>query len=126
MTTQNIFETASKRKFRFPHNGSITVEDLFDLNKNQLNSVYRTLKSMVKSEEVTLLEVLTREDEELSVKIEIVESIFNTKVVVENMALKAKETHVKKQKIMEIIGKKQDASLENTPVEELQKMLDEL
>ena len=126
MTTQNIFETASKRKFRFPYNGSITVEDLFDLNKNQLNSVYRTLKSMVKSEEVTLLEVLTIEDEELSIKIEIVESIFNTKVVVENMALQSKEMHAKKQKIMEIIGKKQDQSLENTSVEELQKMLDEL
>lgn len=126
MTTQNIFEMASKGKFRFPYNGSITVEDLFDLNKNQLNSVYRTLKSMVKSEEVTLLEVPTREDEELSVKIEIVESIFNTKVVVENMALQAKETHAKKQKIMEIIGKKQDQTLEDTSVEELQKMLNEL
>ena len=126
MTTQSIFEIASKGKFRFPYNGSITVEDLFDLNKNQLNSVYRTLKSMVKSEEVTLLEVPTKEDEELSVKIEIVESIFNTKVVVENMALQAKETHAKKQKIMEIIGKKQDQTLEDTSVEELQKMLNEL
>ncbi|NOR85085.1 hypothetical protein GQ473_03130 [archaeon] len=126
MTTQSIFEIASKEKFRFPYNGSITVEDLFDLNKNQLNSVYRTLKSMVKSEEVTLLEVPTKEDEELSVKIEIVESIFNTKVVVENMALQAKETHAKKQKIMEIIGKKQDQTLEDTSVEELQKMLNEL
>ena len=42
------------------------------------------------------------------------------------MALQSKEMHAKKQKIMEIIGKKQDQSLENTSVEELQKMLDEL
>lgn len=126
MITKNIFEIASERKFRFPYNGSISVEDLFDLTKAQLNSIYQTLNSLVKSKETTLLDVTTSEDKDLSIKIEIVKYIFNKKVIMENIALQAQVTRAKKQQIMEIIGKKQDESLENTPVEELKQMLDDL
>ena len=123
---ENKFEISSEKKYRFPFRGLVTTEDLFDLNKSQLNSIYQTLNESVKSTEVTLLNIKTNEEEDLLTKIEIVKYIFNKKVEKENAVLQEKEIIAKKQKIMEIISKKQDASLENTPVEELQKMLNEL
>ena len=122
----NIFEEASRRKFRFPYNGSITVEDLFDLNKAQINKVYQTLSVQVKSKESTLLSVTTAEDKDILTKIEIVKYVFNEKVEKENRMLRDKETSIKKQRIMEVMSKKQDESLENTSMEDLQKMLDEI
>ena len=122
----NIFEEASRRKFRFPYNGSITVEDLFDLNKAQINKVYQTLSVQVKSKESTLLSVTTAEDKDILNKIEIVKYVFNEKVEKENRMLRDKETSIKKQRIMEVMSKKQDESLENTSMEDLQKMLDEI
>ncbi len=123
---ENKFETANEKKYRFPYRGSVTTEDLFDLNKSQLNSIYQTLNESVKTAEVTLLNTKTNEEEDLLTKIEIVKCIFNKKVERENAVLQEKEIITKKQKIMEIISKKQDQSLENTSVEELQKMLNEL
>lgn len=123
---ENIFEIASEKKYRFPYRGLVTTEDLFDLNKKQLNSIYQLLNESVKSTEVTLLNVKTGEEKDLLTKIEIVKYIFTKKVEEEKAILIEKETSIRKQKIMEIISKKQDQSLENTSVEELQKMLNEL
>lgn len=123
---ENIFEIANEKKYRFPFKGLVTTEDLFDLNKKQLNTVYQILNELVKTTEVTLLNTKTGEETDLLNKIEIVKYIFNKKVEEENIILLEKETKIKKQKILEIISKKQDQSLENTSVEELQKMLNEL
>jgi len=120
---ENKFETSNEKKYRFPYRGLVTTEDLFDLNKSQLNSIYQTLNESIKSTEVTLLDIKTNEEEDLLTKIEIVKYIFNKKVERENAVLQEKEIIAKKQKIMEIISKKQDQSLENISVEELQKML---
>lgn len=123
---ENMFEIASEKKYRFPFRGLVTTEDLYDLNKSQLNTIYQLLNETVKVKEVTLLNKETSEDKDLLNKIEIVKYIFNKKVEKENAILQEKEISAKKQKILEIISKKQDANLENTPVEELQKMLNEL
>ena len=122
----NIFETANEKKYRFPFKGSVMTEDLFDLNKKQLNSIYQILNESIKFTEVTLLNIKTGEENDLLNKIEIVKYIFNKKVEEEKIILLERETIIKKQKIMEIISKKQDQSLENTSIEELQKMLNEL
>ena len=123
---ENKFEIASEKKYRFPFRGLVTTEDLFDLNKSQLNSIYQLLNESVKTKEVTLLSTETNEEKDLLTKIEIVKYIFNKKVEKENAVLQEKEVAAKKQKIMEIISKKQDANLENTTVEDLQKMFNEL
>ena len=43
-TTMNMFEFATKMKFRYPFKGVINTEDLTDLSLNDLNVVYQTLK----------------------------------------------------------------------------------
>jgi len=123
----NIFEVAIRSKFRFNFKGLISVEDLFDLNVKELDSVFKTLNSQLKqAKEESLLDVKTQQDQELGMKIEIVKYIVKVKQEEENLRLQAKEQKVKKQKIMEILANKEDESYNNMSKEELTKMLAEL
>ena len=126
MTTNNVnmFEVAVKSKFRFLYKGIINTEDLFDLSLNDLNVVYQTLKKQQKqTQEESLLEIKSQEDQELDVKIQIVKHIFDEKVNEREMKLKEKEFKQHEQKIMAIIARKQDAELENMSIDELNKMI---
>ena len=126
-SVNNIFEVAVKEKFRFQFKGLISVEDLFDLNVRELDSIFKTLNSQLKQvKEESLLEVKTLQDQELDTKIEIVKYIVGIKLEAENVRLKAKEQKEKKQKIMEILSAKQDSNLQNMSEDELKKMLSEL
>jgi len=126
-TNTNIFEVAIREKFRFEFKGLISVEDLFDFNVRDLDSVFKTLNSQLKQvKEESLLEIKTKQDEELDIKIEIVKYIFELKKEAENQRLKAKEQKEKRQKIMEILANKEDESYNNMSKEELTKMLNEL
>ena len=126
-TNTNIFEVAIREKFRFEFKGLISVEDLFDLNVRDLDSVFKVLNSQLKQvNEESLLDVKTKQDEELDMKIEIVKYIVKVKQEENNLRLKAKEQKEKKQKIMEILATKQESNLQNMSEAELTKMLAEL
>lgn len=125
----SIFEFATRNKLRFPYKGSISVEDLWDLSQKQLNEVYKILKKELKliSEEESLIS-LGKDDPyiELNIKIEVVKHIFNVKKVEAQQREDAVIKAEKKQRILDILAKKQDDSLNNMSEEELIKMLDEL
>lgn len=123
----NIFETATKEKYRFPYKGLISVEDLWDLNVNQLDGIYKALNAEKKTtEEDSLLGQRSKEEQELLTKIEIVKYIFAAKQA-ETEARKQKAVNdEKKRRIMELIAKKQDEALEEQSIDELEKMLAEL
>lgn len=123
----NMFEKAVKGKYRFPYKGQITVEDLYDLPIGSLDTVFKTLNAEVKkTDEESLLQTKSAEDDILATKIEIVKYIFNEKLEEKKNQQEAAERKEKKQKIMQIIATKQDEALRNASVEDLQKMLDEL
>ena len=123
----NMFEKAVKGKYRFPYNGQIAVEDLYDLPLGSLDTVFKTLNAEVKkTNEESLLQTKSEEDDILATKIEIVKYIFNEKLEEKKNRQEAAERKEKKQKIMQIIATKQDEALQNASVEDLQKMLDEL
>ena len=63
---------------------------------------------------------------ELNIKVEIVKHIFNVKKVEAQQREDAVIKAEKKQRILDILAKKQDDSLNNMSEEELIKMLDEL
>lgn len=127
MENGKMFETALRNKFRFPFKGQISVEDLYDLSPENLDSIFKTLNSQVKKvKEESLLVTKTKEDETLSIMIDLVKYIVGVKLAEENARLKVKEQKEKKQKIMEILSAKQDADLQNKSVDELQAMLNEL
>ena len=127
MTTTNIFEYAVRNKVRFPFKGMISVEDLWDLSLTNLDSIYKTLNKEVKqSEEESLLATKTSVDTELEIQIAIVKHIVTVKLEEQEVREKAAAKKAQKQKIMSIIATKEDEELQNTSVEDLKKMLDEL
>lgn len=124
---EKMFEYATRNKVRFPFKGLISVEDLWDLSLTNLDSIYKTLNKQVKqSEEESLLNTRTSVDKELDVQIAIVKHIVAVKLAEQEAREKASAKKAQKQKIMAIIASKQDEALQNSSVEDLQKMLDEL
>lgn len=127
MNNKNIFKIAIERKFRYPYRGWISTEDLYDLNTNQLDSIFKELNSQIKkTNEESLLNKKSSEETDLDTMIEIVKTVFEEKVEEKRRLLQEKEISEKKQKIMAIINKKQDESLENMSKEELLKMLESM
>lgn len=127
MNNTNIFELATKNKFRFPYKGLISVEDLWDLNRTQLDSIYKALNKEVKQvQEESLMTTKSDEDAEVLAKIEIVKHIFNIKEQEAMAKLVAAENAEKKRRIMDILAQKQDQAMQNMSEDELRKMLEEL
>lgn len=127
MAVENIFEYATRNKIRFSFRGLISVEDLWDLSLTNLDSIYKELNKQSKqSEEESLLNIKTQEDELLNVQIEIVKHIVSVKLAEKEAREKASVKKAQKQKIMSIMAAKQDEALQNSSIDELQKMLDEL
>lgn len=117
---ENKFEIAIRNKYRFPYKGMITVEDLWDLSVTQLDGIFKTLNTQIKQEkEESLLTTKSASEAELDNKIAIIRYVVATKQAEAEKARKAKETKAETQKILEIIGRKQDAALENMSIEEL-------
>lgn len=127
MEAGKLFETATRNKMRFPFRGMISVEDLWDLSLTNLDSVFKTLNAEAKKpEEESLLETKSKENEELSNKIEIVKYIVNIKLEEKKTRENARKNAEMKQRLLEIKAKRQDAALENMSDEDLDKMLAEL
>ena len=127
MEKNEMFLEATRRKMRFPFRGLISVEDLWDLTVEQLDTVFKTLNGKVKqSKEESLLEKRTSADRELDLQIEIVKYIVSVKITEQEKQKKAKENKEQRQKILSILAEKQDAALQDKSVDELQKMLEDL
>lgn len=127
MTVENIFEYATRNKMRFPYKGSVSVEDLWDLSVTELDKVFKTLNSQRKqSQEESLLNTKSKEDEIVDIQIAIVKHIVAVKLVEKEAREKAAENKAKKQKIMAIMAARDEKALENASDEDLQKMLAEL
>lgn len=124
---EKMFEFALKNKVRFPYKGMISVEDLYDLSVRELDSVFKTLNAQVKkSQEESLLATKTKEDETLSVQIEIVKYIFNTKLAEAEAAKQSRELKEKKQMLLGLIAEKENEELKSKSADELKAMLESL
>lgn len=124
---ENIFEFAAKNKLRFKYNGWIATEDLYDLDVTQLDEIYKNLKQEEKSyESESLLNKETTKPLVLSVRIDIVKHIVEEKLKREEELRKAAENRAQKNRILEIINRKQDETLQNKSIEELTEMLESL
>ena len=122
-----MFEKAAKMKLRFNYRGVCTVEDLWDLPVRELDSIYKTLNADLKDQEgESLLETKNKEQTSLTLKIDIVKHIVNTKLEEakekEDRLLKAQ----KKEKILNIIAEKQDEALKDMSVEDLSSLVNSL
>lgn len=125
--TNNLFEMATRNKFRFPFKGTISVEDLWDLSVQNLDTVFKALNAEVKqAKEESLLAVKSDKDIILDAKIAIVKHIVSVK---QNEAVQRQNEAAmreQKRKLQELIATKQDAELQGKSIEELQAMLSAL
>lgn len=127
MSEVNLFEVATRENYLFPFKGMINVIDLWNLSLTNLDSVFKTLNAEVKkSEEESLLNAKTKEDEELTNKIEIIKYIVNKKLAEKEARENEKKNKEKRQRILEIKAKRQDEALENMSDEDLDKLLVDL
>lgn len=122
-----MFEKAARMKLRFPYRGMISAEDLWDLAVTDLDMIYKALhRNLRASQEESLLDVKTDEDETLVLQLGILKHIVTVKLQEAEVRKLAKEKREKKQRLMEIMAQKQDADLQGKSLEELQKMMEEL
>lgn len=127
MTINELFIMATRQKFRFPYKGVATVEDLWDLNVRELDTIFKALNSQKKqNDEESLLSTKSKEDTIFEAKIEIVKYIVATKLAEAERKQFLAEQREKKNRIAEILADKQDEELRGKSVDELKKMLGEM
>jgi hypothetical protein len=127
MTNQNIFEKAVRLKLRFAHKGFCSVEDLWDLSVEELDEIYKRLNASLKVlTEESLLEVPDNKNDVLQLKVDIIKHIVKTKLCEKEKAEKKVLLAERKQKLLKIIADKQDESLRELSLEELNELLGKL
>jgi len=122
-----MFLQASRKGVRFTYKGQITVEDLWNLSLDELNSIYEQLNNVLeKSSSKSLLKTRKSEDETLDLKIFIVQYIFEVKQQELNERKTRTEKLQKKNQLMAILEQKQNSELMGKSSEEIAKLIDEL
>ncbi len=130
-----MFEKAARLKLRFESsNGALSVEDLWDLpltggtaNKTNLDKIAMALSRQLKEEATeSFVNKPPRPNGELQLKFDIVKHVIDVRMAEAEAAKNKADSKAKKDRIMEIIAKKQDAALENASTEELLKMVEAL
>ncbi len=130
------YKKASKLKLRFAtKRGNLSVEQLWDLSMAELKVLikdsYKTVKSLGSSEEEALsfLEPSVTENsevEKINLKFEILKDIYQTKKSELQDAHTAADRKARREKLAEIIEKKEDEKLNSMSVDELKKMYEDL
>lgn len=123
-----MFEKASRVKLRYSTNrGVLSVEDLWDLSLEQLDPIAINLNKRLKeSQTESFIKIRTKDTTELELKFNIVKHIIDVKLQEQEERIVAAEKKAKRQKILDLMAKKQDAELESKSYEELAKELEAL
>lgn len=122
-----MFERAVRLELRFNYKGVLSVEDLWHLNVRELDSLYKELNAELKTlSEDSLLEVATKEDEIVQLKVDIVKHIVKTKLTEQEAKEQELERRAKKQRLLEIIATKQDEQYKGMSLEELNNLVNDL
>lgn len=124
---KNLFEIATRNRYRFNYKGVMTVEDLWSLRVENLDAIFKMLNRQKKTaDEDSLLATKSAEDQDLANKIDIVRYIVSVKLAEAAERVSAAEKKAQRDKIMEIVAKKKDKALEDMGIEDLMKKLEEL
>lgn len=124
---KNLFEIATRNRYRFNYKGVMTVEDLWSLRVEDLDAIFKMLNRQKKTaDEDSLLATKSAEDQDLANKIDIVRYIVSVKLAEAADRVSAAEKKTQRDKILEIVAKKKDKALEDMGIEDLMKKLEEL
>lgn len=128
-----MFEKATRMKLRFEsQRGPLSTEDLWDLPLTgrtvSLDDIARSIHKQIKEEDNDISfvtpSVSGKESLMTQLRFDIVKHIIDVKIAERDAAYAAADKKAKKQKIMELIDKKQDEALSSKSVEELLAMID--
>lgn len=124
---KNLFEIATRNRYRFNYKGVMTVEDLWSLRVEDLDAIFKMLNRQKKTaDDDSLLATKSAEDQDLANKIDIVRYIVSVKLAEAAERVSAAEKKAQRDKIMEIVAKKKDKALEDMGIDDLMKKLEEL
>lgn len=131
MTTQNIFEYATRNKLRFASiRGELSVEQLWDVplrsrDDFNLNAVAKTVNKALKeiSEESFVETTKTVAHTRLETALEIVKYVIETMLAEEETAKKRAANKQEKEKLLAILAEKQAGKLSELSEKELQKRI---
>lgn len=134
MTTQNIFEYATRTKLRFASiRGELTIEQLWDVplrskDDFNLNVVAKTTNKALKeiSEESFVETTKTAEHTRRETALEVVKYVIETKIAEETAAEKRAANKKEKEKLLQILAEKQDGKLSELSEKELKKRIADL
>ena len=124
-----MFEEAIRLKLRFETaKGALTVEDLYDLpltlaNRPNLNDIAKGLSRYLRENEEDFVGTASKADTAAQLKFAIVKHVIAERIAENEAAKAAADRRETKARIMELIAKKQDESLQNKSLEELQAMV---
>lgn len=123
-----MYKVASKMKLRFATvKGNLSVEDLWDLSLTALDKMAVAIDDEIsKSPRKSFIAETTPENEVAKLKLDILKDIIETKMKEKNDKESEKRKQSERNRLLEILAKKEEASLENLSIEELKKKIAEL
>lgn len=123
-----MYRKATRMKIRFATaKGNLTVEDLWELSLPALDKIAIALdEELSKSPKKSFISASTPGNEILEVKFNIVKDIIETKLLEKKEVDEVKKKHAEKQRLLEVLSKKEEESLENLSVEELKERIAKL
>ncbi len=123
-----MFEKASRLKLRFSvtGRGSLSVEDLWDLSREELDSTFRGLSAVVKQTGIESLIAAKKPNVVLNLKLGIIRHVYNV-LKAERLACFNKTLNSAKiVRLTEILANKQDEALGEMSEDELATAIQEL
>ena len=134
MNIENLFQLASRQKFRFQSiKGELTTEQLWDLPLTarggfNLDEVAKQVAAELKAagEESFVQKKSNPAKSKLEAKLEIVKHIIAVKLEDAEKAAKASQNQEERQRLLAVLNRKQDAALEELTPEQIQARLAEL
>lgn len=125
----NVFELATRQKFRFATTkGGVGVEDLWDLSLEELDTIAKAINKAVKesSSDESFIKKTTAGNRVLSLRLELVVSIINTKLAEAEKRKTAAERKVKRDNLMALIEQKETDAMGRKSIASLRAELDKL
>ncbi len=124
-----MFEKATRLKLRFETTRwTISVEDLWDLSLTDLDAVAISLHKLLRQADgtVSFVTPVAPSNDVLQLKFDIVKHVLDLRVKERDEAKMANERANKKQQLLEILSRKENAALEGKSSEELTAMINSL
>lgn len=118
-----MFEKASRLKLRFTYYGQISVEDLWDLTPKQLDLLYSDLATKKKQLATESLIEPREANSEIDLRIDLVKHVFEVKKAEADARRAAAAQAERRQKILEVMHRKDEEGLLGKSMEELEAML---